>query len=709
MLVAAQPPSSSAGRVCIGFSEGPASPIVLLRHDVHLPDDDESSARCRDRAAPAPPGPLLPVARRVRGQGRAARLAAGRPLRRDRARPRRGPGGHRPAVAGPRGRPLGRRPRHVTHSADSRPTVLFVSVPTGDRRVDAVAGQRPVATLDGRRRADPGRAGPGPLRRAGRPTSGSAETATADRLHRPRFRPLRRAWSVGAASPCSLWRHRRRLTAIHANGLKELSLALPAAFLGRVRLVVWVHNFLLPPSVKLLGGVWRRLLPRMRRPLGRGVAAGPRPRGRAPGWWPRRRRRDRPQPDRPGRRLAPDPARAGRRTRSPSAYLGAPREYKGFQFLPDHRRGRTRPAPTAGALAGVLPPDRRRPGPDMGPAAGDGGRTGRACRSRASSPTSARPTSAATSWSARRCSTRSAGWRPRPCSTACPWWAATCRRSATCSGTTRPACSSRSGDVEAAAKAVVRAGRRPRPPRAAWARPAGRRGRRVRPPTAVRRPLLELYGHRAGPRGPRGEARRQPGGRARRPASRVPSRARRQAGRRLPAPARPRRRRGGWPPARSRTRSAGRRRPPRTAARSAAAMSVRHDRVPGDSGSASRAWRGLAVHLGRARRRPARRTAACGRVECRGRGTRRARRPCGSGSVDEILVAHLAGSGPVRGRVRRPGRRRPWWLQLMASVDRVWRCRRWPWSDSATSRPSRTMWTNRASGNRPASSGMRRT
>jgi len=27
-------------------------------------------------------------------------------------------------------------------------------------------------------------------------------------------------------------------------------------------LVVWVHNFLLPPSVKLLGGVWQRLFPR---------------------------------------------------------------------------------------------------------------------------------------------------------------------------------------------------------------------------------------------------------------------------------------------------------------------------------------------------------------------------------------------------------------------------------------------------------------
>jgi glycosyltransferase involved in cell wall biosynthesis len=131
--------------------------------------------------------------------------------------------------------------------------------------------------------------------------------------------------------------HRRRLAAIHANGLKELSLSLPAAFLGRVPLVVWVHNFLLPPSVKWFGGLWRLLLRRCDvrwaavSPLARdlvveaGLAAEddvvmvPNP-------------------------IDPADVLAAHRAAAPAAssdgpvavaYLGAPREYKGFQFLPD--------------------------------------------------------------------------------------------------------------------------------------------------------------------------------------------------------------------------------------------------------------------------------------------------------------------------------------------------------------------------------------
>jgi ABC-2 type transport system ATP-binding protein len=47
---------SNAGRLCIGFSEGPASPIVLFRHDLHLPDDDDVVARCRVEHLPLPRG-----------------------------------------------------------------------------------------------------------------------------------------------------------------------------------------------------------------------------------------------------------------------------------------------------------------------------------------------------------------------------------------------------------------------------------------------------------------------------------------------------------------------------------------------------------------------------------------------------------------------------------------------------------------------------
>jgi ABC-type polysaccharide/polyol phosphate transport system ATPase subunit len=44
-----------AGRVCIGFSEGPASPIFLLRRDMHL-SDDEVTARCVIERLPLPRG-----------------------------------------------------------------------------------------------------------------------------------------------------------------------------------------------------------------------------------------------------------------------------------------------------------------------------------------------------------------------------------------------------------------------------------------------------------------------------------------------------------------------------------------------------------------------------------------------------------------------------------------------------------------------------
>ena len=52
----AQRPRQAAGRVCIGFSEGPASPIFLLRHDVHLPDDDDHRPLSTSSACPLPRG-----------------------------------------------------------------------------------------------------------------------------------------------------------------------------------------------------------------------------------------------------------------------------------------------------------------------------------------------------------------------------------------------------------------------------------------------------------------------------------------------------------------------------------------------------------------------------------------------------------------------------------------------------------------------------
>jgi glycosyltransferase involved in cell wall biosynthesis len=214
-------------------------------------------------------------------------------------------------------------------SSGDRRTVLFVSVPTGvggsTRSLATV-----MASLDGEARRV--LAGPPIGRFVGLvDEQGSAEQRLAIVDHRRSLRPLRRAWT---SLRLAVWavRHRKELAAIHANGLKELSLALPAALLSRVRLVVWVHNFLLPPSVKLLGPVWRLLLPvcdtrwAAVSPLAADLAAGA-------GLVRRERVEIVPNPIDPADVVAeerPDPDEP-----VTVAYLGAPRAYKGFEHLPD--------------------------------------------------------------------------------------------------------------------------------------------------------------------------------------------------------------------------------------------------------------------------------------------------------------------------------------------------------------------------------------
>jgi ABC-type polysaccharide/polyol phosphate transport system ATPase subunit len=55
VVLALRATQQAAGRVCIGFSEGPASPIFLLRRDMHL-SDDEITARCDVERLPLPRG-----------------------------------------------------------------------------------------------------------------------------------------------------------------------------------------------------------------------------------------------------------------------------------------------------------------------------------------------------------------------------------------------------------------------------------------------------------------------------------------------------------------------------------------------------------------------------------------------------------------------------------------------------------------------------
>ncbi|MGH8824604.1 MAG: glycosyltransferase family 4 protein [Jiangellaceae bacterium] len=207
--------------------------------------------------------------------------------------------------------------------------VLFVSVPTG------VGGStRSLANLMSYLHGDAVRilAGPGQGRFVELVDDLHAAEQRIALISSRNLRPLRRVWSAVRIAAFAV-RHRRRLAAIHANGLKELSLSLPAALLSRVRLVVWVHNFRLPPSVRIFGGLWRLILPLCEvrwaavSPLARGLVADARL----------------VRPAEVG--IVPNPIDPGDllTTRSPAipdgpvtvAFLGAPRQYKGFHFLPD--------------------------------------------------------------------------------------------------------------------------------------------------------------------------------------------------------------------------------------------------------------------------------------------------------------------------------------------------------------------------------------
>jgi glycosyltransferase involved in cell wall biosynthesis len=133
-------------------------------------------------------------------------------------------------------------------------------------------------------------------------------------------------------------RNREALTAMHANGLKEMSLSIPAALLSGVPLVVWVHEFGLPPSVLRLGWLWRRLLGRMQvrfatvSPLARDLVA-------KAGLAAADDVEIVPNPIDPADVLAPaDALPAAADADDPRlrvAFLGTPAVYKGFQYLPD--------------------------------------------------------------------------------------------------------------------------------------------------------------------------------------------------------------------------------------------------------------------------------------------------------------------------------------------------------------------------------------
>lgn len=214
------------------------------------------------------------------------------------------------------------------HDAPDLPTVLFVSTPGGlggstrslanvlaalkgevTRVVTTTAGGKFALLVD---------------------ELGAAEVTLPIISNQARGRPLRRAAQAVRLTAWT-WRHRRSVVAIHANGLKELSVVAPAVFLTRLPLVVWVHNHTLPPSIRILGRVWRVLL---RRRDVRWAAVSPTGRARAveAGLVRAADVTIVPNP------IDPEDVRADARQPSPRlrvAYLGSPEEYKGFRLVPE--------------------------------------------------------------------------------------------------------------------------------------------------------------------------------------------------------------------------------------------------------------------------------------------------------------------------------------------------------------------------------------
>lgn len=122
---------------------------------------------------------------------------------------------------------------------------------------------------------------------------------------------------------------RAHLTAIHANGLSELTVALPAALVGGCRLVVWVHEWAVPPWVRRLSPVLRMLSRWIRFAA---VSEASQQMVAAAGLVPADKVTIVANPVDPGDVCSP-------RRRDPIgpvevAFLGAPAAYKGFHFLP---------------------------------------------------------------------------------------------------------------------------------------------------------------------------------------------------------------------------------------------------------------------------------------------------------------------------------------------------------------------------------------
>jgi glycosyltransferase involved in cell wall biosynthesis len=179
---------------------------------------------------------------------------------------------------------------------------------------------------------------PGTRRILGRPRDSSTSAFFAERgladvevdLPRPVGGRMIDRPRAALALAVTAWRHRQDLTAVHANGLSELNLAIVPALIARCPVVVWVHEWEVSPWSRRLGPLLRVTAPDLRfaavsaqtvdmlvtsqlaRPAQVTVV---------------------PNPIDPRDVCAPRPHRRGPRLRV--AYVGTPAPYKGFQLLPE--------------------------------------------------------------------------------------------------------------------------------------------------------------------------------------------------------------------------------------------------------------------------------------------------------------------------------------------------------------------------------------
>jgi phosphatidyl-myo-inositol alpha-mannosyltransferase len=220
---------------------------------------------------------------------------------------------------------VGRIEGSVTVNPDGRPVVIFVALAAG-----LGGSTRSLATILQHIGADV-------MRVLAAPETGRFPTLVAERslidehVSIPKGGSARRRSRPRAALAVakSVWRHRHRVVAIHANGPEELNVVAPAALLSGVPVIVWCHASGVSTWMHRLAPILRHLLPQVR-----WVAVSPTSRNVLvkSGMAAPERVEILPNPIDPSDVVAQQQKSSGETV---VGYLGSDAPWKGFQLLPD--------------------------------------------------------------------------------------------------------------------------------------------------------------------------------------------------------------------------------------------------------------------------------------------------------------------------------------------------------------------------------------